>query len=142
MTTPQRTKGEDEQITVTELDHARLAALLRSADASEVDQRLDDELERAVVVPSADVPRDVVTMNSRVTFVDVQTGASSTVQLVYPRDAAPASGKLSVFAPMGAALLGLSVGQSIAWTLPNGRTRTVRVTSVDYQPEAAGDWEL
>lgn len=136
------TPVQEEPIQLTEQDHSRLAALLRGADASEVDARLDDELERAVVVPSAAIPPNVVTMNSRFTFVDVQTSLATSVQLVYPRDADPGVGKLSVFAPMGAALLGLSVGQTIAWSLPNGRTRTVRVTSVDYQPEAAGDWEL
>ncbi len=136
------TPVQEEPIQLTEQDHSRLAALLRGADASEVDARLDDELERAVVVPSAAIPPNVVTMNSRFTFVDVQTSVATSVQLVYPRDADPGVGKLSVFAPMGAALLGLSVGQTIAWSLPNGRTRTVRVTSVDYQPEAAGDWEL
>lgn len=132
----------DEPIRITELDHVRLAALLRTADTSEVDARLDDELERAIILPSAAMPANVVTMNSRFTFTDVETNRASTVQLVYPSDADPAQGKLSVFAPLGAALLGLAVGQSITWTLPNGRVRTVRVTSVDYQPEAAGDWEL
>jgi regulator of nucleoside diphosphate kinase len=132
----------EEPILITEQDHSRLTSLLRSADPSEVDQHLVDELERANIVPSSEIPPDVVTMNSRVTFIDEATGGASSVQLVYPHDADPTGGKLSVFAPIGAALLGLSVGQSIQWALPNGRTRTVRVTSVTYQPEAAGDWEL
>ena len=131
---PHRFNVEEESIVpiiVSEPDLARLTALLRAARADDVDERLGEELERAVVVPSTEIPPDIVTMNSRVTFVDAATGAASTVVLVYPHDADAANGRLSVFAPVGAALLGLAVGQSITWGLPHGRTRTIRVTAVD-----------
>lgn len=126
--------GATTPIVVSEQELARLTALLRAAHAHEVDERLGDELERAVIVPSTQIPPDIVTMNSRVTFVDAATGATSTVVLVYPHDADAAHGKLSVFAPIGAALLGLAVGQVITWDLPRGRTRTIRVTAVDRDP--------
>jgi len=132
--TPHSFNVEDEPIMVSEPDLERLTTLLRAAPADQVDERLGEELERAVVVPSTEIPPDIVIMNSRVTFVDVATGAASTVVLVYPRDADAANSRLSVFAPMGAALLGLAVGQSITWALPHGRTRTIRVTSVDRDP--------
>ncbi|MDP2316441.1 MAG: nucleoside diphosphate kinase regulator [Pseudomonadota bacterium] len=132
----------DTPILVTEQDYARLTALLGAATATEVDAGLDSELERATIVPPEQIPANVVTMNSEVAYVDEDTGRESRVRLVYPRDANPAGGKLSVFAPIGSALLGLSVGQAIAWELPYGRVRTVRVTAVDYQPEAAGHWDL
>ena len=45
-----------------------------------------------------------------------------------------------MLAPVGSALLGLSVGQSIEWEAPGGRTLKLRVRSVRYQPEAAGDF--
>lgn len=121
-------------IMVSETELERLTALLRAAQSDDVDERLGEELERALIVPSTEIPPDIVTMNSRVTFVDAATGAASTVVLVYPHDADAANGKLSVFAPMGAALLGLAVGQSITWDLPHGRTRTIRVTAVDRDP--------
>jgi regulator of nucleoside diphosphate kinase len=121
-------------IMVSEQELTRLTALLRAAHADEVDERLGEELERAVIVPSTEIPPDIVTMNSRVTFVDAATGAASTLVLVYPHDANAAEGRLSVFAPIGAALLGLAVGQSITWDLPHGRTRTIRVTAVDRAP--------
>lgn len=121
-------------IMVSEPDLERLTALLRSAHADQVDERLGEELERAIVVPSTEIPPDIVTMNARATFLDVDSGATSTVLLVYPADADAANGKLSVFAPIGAALLGLAVGQSITWSLPHGRTRTIRVTAVDRAP--------
>lgn len=119
-------------IVVSAPDLERLTALLRAAHADAVDERLGEELERAVIVPATEVPPDIVTMNSRVTFVDAATDAASTVVLVYPQDADAANGRLSVFAPMGAALLGLSVGHSITWNLPHGRTRTIQVTAVHH----------
>ena len=47
--------------------------------------------------------------------------------------------RISVLAPVGSALLGLSVGQSIRWPLPRGGTRHLRVVAVTYPREAAGD---
>jgi len=58
------------------------------------------------------------------------------VTIVYPQDADPSDGKISVMAPVGSALLGLSVGQSIDWCFPDGRPRTLRVVELLYQPEA------
>ena len=89
----------------------------------------------AVVVEPTKIPPDVVTMNSRVRFEDLDTG-------VYPKDADVNEGRVSVLAPVGSALLGLSVGQSIQWPLPGEKNRHLRVVSVTYQPEAAGDLDL
>jgi regulator of nucleoside diphosphate kinase len=57
---------------------------------------------------------------------------------VYPREARDGTGCVSVLAPIGAALLGLQVGQAIDWPLPGGRTKRLRIVEVPYQPEAAG----
>lgn len=127
-----------DRIYVSETDHERLRALVeqhqegRDAAAAE---RLDAELDRAVRVPDGQVPPDVVTMNSRVVYEDGATGRLREVTLVYPTAADLREGRLSVLAPVGAALLGLSAGQSIAWTLPDGREVELRVRSV--QPPAA-----
>jgi regulator of nucleoside diphosphate kinase len=58
---------------------------------------------------------------------------------VYPKDADADAGKISVLAPVGSALLGLRVGQSIDWPGNDGRTLKLKVTAIHYQPEAAGD---
>jgi regulator of nucleoside diphosphate kinase len=84
------------------------------------------------------MPPDTVTMNSLVLCVDETTGAEHQLQLVYPRDADAAQGKVSVLAPVGAALLGLSAGQAIDWPLPGGRSTRLRVLRVIDQPEAHG----
>ena len=62
--------------------------------------------------------------------------------LVYPKDASNAENRVSVLAPIGAALLGLSIGQSIDWNTPDGRPLRVRVATIQYQPEASGDLSL
>ena len=78
-------------------------------------------------------------MNSRVRFVEEDSGREYELELVYPRDAR-GEGKVSVFAPVGSALLGVAVGQSIAWPLPGGRTGKLRIVAVTYQPEASGEY--
>ncbi len=126
------------QLIITDVDLARLQAVIdQHADAGTT---LDDELTRARVVPQDAVPRDVVTMNSTVIYEDVDSGLRRTVTVVYPRDASAADGKVSVLAPIGCALLGMSVGQTLAWRLPGNRTAHIRVLEVTYQPEAAGDY--
>ena len=134
----------ENQITVTDADLLRLGPVLEqhgaSANARAV-AALEAELQRAKVVPQRAVPSDVVTMNSELIYEDLDTGERRTIKIVYPHDADAAAGKISVLAPIGCALLGLSVGQSISWPLPSGRTRRVRVVELTYQPEAAGDYE-
>lgn len=116
---------------ITESDF-RLLRMLKPHD------ELQRELERAIVVSSEAVPRDVVTMNSRALYVDETTGERRLVQLVYPEEADAGASKVSVLAPVGAALLGLSVGQAIEWDFPDGSRRRLRVEDVSYQPESAG----
>src|SRR5690606_6337585 len=99
---------------------------------------LEGELVRADVREPKDIPPDVVTMNSEVACVDENSGKEFVVRLVYPQDANPSEQRVSVLAPIGAALLGMSVGNSITWPLPGGRETRVRVAAVKYQPEASG----
>jgi regulator of nucleoside diphosphate kinase len=127
----------DGHIIVTERDFDRLTRLLEHHSAD----RLEDELERALVLQPDAVPANVVTMNSEVEFEDVDTQARSVVRLVYPPDADASRGSISVLAPLGSALLGLRAGQSIHWRMPAG-TRHLRVLEVRYQPENAGDPHL
>ncbi|MFZ1623444.1 MAG: nucleoside diphosphate kinase regulator [Gammaproteobacteria bacterium] len=99
---------------------------------------LQNEIDRASVVAPADVPPGVVTMNSTVRFCDDSTDSCYELTLVYP-DAVRSPETVSVLAPVGSALLGLSVGQSIAWQVPGSRTLSLRILEVTYQPEATGE---
>jgi regulator of nucleoside diphosphate kinase len=127
------------RIVLSRFDHARLTRLLEKVGAQPDLDALRDELERAEVVAPEAVPRDLVTMNSTVRFRDEASGEESEVTLVFPGHADAESRRISVLAPVGSALLGLSVGDSIDWPVPSGRTRRLRVVAVTYQPEAAGD---
>jgi regulator of nucleoside diphosphate kinase len=129
-------RNVEEAIIVTNVDLQHLIPVLEQNDTPASDA-LDAELRRAQVVDGAAVPPDVVTMNTEVVYED-DTGARRTVRVVYPREADSARGRVSVLAPIGSALLGLRVGQSIEWLLPKGRRR-VRVVEIRYQPESHGD---
>lgn len=122
--------GTMDLLIVTETDFARLRKIA-SHDA------LDHELGRAIVVSEEAVPGDVVTMNSRVLYVDETTGARRFVTIVFPDEADAGAGRISVLAPVGSALLGLSIGQAIEWSFPDGSTRRLRVEDVSFQPELA-----
>lgn len=93
-------------------------------------EELADELDRAIVVPMEQLPSDVVTMHARFTYADQLTGTLREIELVYPDEADPAQGKISVLTPVGSAMIGLRVGQEIAWEFPDGSTRRLRVVSV------------
>jgi regulator of nucleoside diphosphate kinase len=119
----------------------RLEHLLDSLPAAQAATRntLLEELARAELVEPADMPRDVVTMNSRVRFVTGDTQQEFDMSLAYPKDLDGAPDKLSVLTPVGSALLGLKVGDSIDWMGPGGARFDVTVREIVYQPERAGD---
>jgi regulator of nucleoside diphosphate kinase len=78
-------------------------------------------------------------MNSRVIFENETTRERHEVTLVYPGGADIDAGRISVLVPVGTALLGLRVGQSIDWELPSGEKQRYRIVGVPFQPEAAGE---
>ncbi len=129
-------------IVITEADYGRLQRLIeasrrfRQRDAKHLDD-LEQELERASVVRSGEVPHDVVTMNSRVRVVDLNSGHELTYQIVFPGDADIAKNRISVLAPIATGLLGYSAGSTVEWQVPSG-LRRFRIVNVEYQPEAAG----
>ncbi len=130
------------EIIVTAHDLQRLRALSVSPDLEDALEGLDQELWRARVVGEAEVPPDVVTMNSRILFEDLEAGVERELTLVYPDEADIDSKKVSVLAPMGTAVLGLRVGQTIEWPLPRNRSKRIRIVKVLFQPEAAGELPL
>ena len=111
---------DNNELTIGSGDYVRLMALGTAAP-------LADELSRADVVPEERMPANVVRMHSRVTYLDENSGRRREVELVYPEEADPTRGKISVLAPVGSALLGLAEGQSIEWSFPHGGLRRLRV---------------
>lgn len=89
------------------------------------------ELDRAVVVrDDGAASRKLVQLNSRVEFEDVATGQVREMQICLPRDASIDDHRISVLTPVGAALIGMRVGQTFAWMDAGGRTRTLKVLAV------------
>lgn len=124
---------------VSESDLERLRALIDSATArdQEAAEALEAELYRAEIVPTEQLPPTVVRLGSQVVFADDETGEEREVTLVLPKEADTARGRVSVLAPIGAALIGLSVGDAIDWPVPGGRSRRLRIVDVPA-PSAAG----
>ena len=130
-------------IQVTSQDRERLELIEHMTGAE--DRRdlagLTSELNRAVVVPSELIPADVITMRSRVRLLDLDDGSTHEYTLVYPDEADVASGRISIVAPIAAAIIGCREGDEVEWDVPGGRRR-LKVETVLYQPEAAGDIHL
>ncbi|WP_353236047.1 nucleoside diphosphate kinase regulator [Diaphorobacter ruginosibacter] len=128
-------------ITLSSLDVDRIEALLAAVPASAFPGKaeLQAELDRADVLAPEEMPPTVVTMNSIVKFTIVESGKEFVLTLVYPRDMDGSADKISIFAPVGSALLGLSVGDELAWPGPGGKAMTVRVKQIVYQPESSGE---
>jgi regulator of nucleoside diphosphate kinase len=135
-----QTRAKRPEITVSTDDLDRLEGLLGElrGGAPEIADGLRSELDRAHIVEPGEVPPDVVTMNSTVRFTDEESGKEFERTLCYPHEATGGSDKVSILAPLGSALLGLSVGQSIDWPVPGGRTARIRILDVVSQPGRQG----
>lgn len=130
------------KIILSSSDYGRLDDLLGSLpdDAFAGKDALEKELERAEVVEPDQVPPNVVTMNSTARFAIEGSDEEFCLTLVYPHGIDGSSDKISILAPVGSALLGLSEGDKLQWPRPGGGTMTVRVVEVTYQPERAGEF--
>jgi len=126
-------------IILSRRDHDRLSKLLDGAAATlDAGEYLEREIVRARVVDDDAVPPTVVTMHSRVEYSDDRNGEHRTVTLVYPGEQDITQGRISVLTPIGAALLGLSVGQSIEWRTRTGEWYSLTIRKLLSQP-TAGD---
>ena len=129
------------ELIISSLDADRLYDLMESLPAgSFADQKeLEAELGRATIAEPKDMPSTVVTMNSTVNFIVESTKEEFTKTLVYPKNADASADKISILAPVGSALLGLSQGDEIEWPKPGGGVITVKIKEVTYQPERVGE---
>jgi regulator of nucleoside diphosphate kinase len=133
--------------TLTELDHVRIARLVGRSFPTERDRTpqlapLVELLDEADLVPSRQVSPDVVTMYTQIEVAGPGIAARQRLTLCYPHDAEPAAGFVSVLSPIGAALLGLRVGEEARWRTPDGRNARGEVVAIRFQPEASGDYTI
>ena len=145
-------------LVISSLDAQRLRHMLDGGAHDHLPgvDALSDEIDRATIVEPQQVPPDVVTMNSVVRFINDSTHQEFQLKLVYPEGIAarlpgeptklaqdePPVQAVSVLAPVGSALLGLTVGQSIDWQIPGGKRLHLRILQVLRQPEAEGNFLL
>ncbi|MCB1664749.1 MAG: nucleoside diphosphate kinase regulator [Pseudomonadales bacterium] len=130
------------KVVISTLDAERLERLLDTLPlhSSPAGEQLEEELARAEIVEPRAVPPTVVTMNSTVRFQVENSAEQFCMTLVYPRDADGSADRISILAPVGSALLGLSEGDAIEWPRPGMGMLKVRIDEVMYQPERAGDY--
>lgn len=119
-------------VIINEADYERLQSMAnffmeRNPVASE---RLLEEIERADIRDLDDMPSNVVTMDSEVTYRDETTGKSQSVYLVWPSEADIEKRRISILTPVGAALIGLAEGASIDWETNSGETRHLTILKV------------
>lgn len=130
-----------DNIFITKSDYDRLRPLVDGArafsgsDAQSVG-RLAQELDRAEIVERDALPGDVITMNSRATLKDLDSGEMKEYRLIFPTQERHGN-DISILAPIGTAMLGYRVGDVIEWQVPRG-IRRLEVVEVLYQPEAQG----
>jgi regulator of nucleoside diphosphate kinase len=133
-------------IYITEFDYQRLKTLITEGEyteyrGSEYLTHLAQELDQGKIVKPQEVPPDVITMNSKVSTLDLETGDEDVFTLVFPEDADHAQNKISILAPYGTAILGHRVGDTIERQVPAGMIR-IKIKEIIYQPEASGDYNL
>lgn len=130
------------QIIISKEDRERLENLFFSRFATDFSDEsclrsLRGELDIAKIVAPEEIPPDVVTMNSTVRLRAVRSKELETYTLVYPQNANIAIGKLSVLAPIGTAILGNRVGDTVQWQVPKGLIR-FKIEELVFQPERDG----
>lgn len=125
------------KLILSKKDFQKLSALVASQRADLV-KDLEEEIERAVILPEGDVPEDVVSMNSSVVVKDLRSGAEQLYRLVFPHEANASEGRISVLAPLGVALIGLRVNDEYEFLAPNERLRGFRVVAISSSKARRG----
>ena len=130
---------------ITTNDYQRLNGMIEFASLKkkmpEIVNRLLKQFKVAQMLSQETISGDVITMNSRVLVKDLVSGREAEITITYPQDADKREGKVSIFSPIGVALLGRKVGDNISWQVPNGIGR-FEIQKIIYQPEAVGDYYL
>lgn len=132
------------KIKITDLDHFRLSkevSIARNEKNIELKnlEMLAREIKRAEKVDSKAITPEFVTMNSVVQVENEETKNPMTIKIVYPKEANFKKGYVSVFSPLGSALLGYKVGDTVQFEAPKGIIN-IKILRIDYQPEANGDY--
>jgi regulator of nucleoside diphosphate kinase len=127
------------RIVIAVSEHEQLLDLADRARTRDprIAQFLIDELTRAFVVPDGTCAANVVRIGSRVTYREEASARIRRVVLTYPGNADIDQNRISILTPIGAALIGMSVAQTIQWPTPDGRTESLTVLDVSNESTAS-----
>jgi regulator of nucleoside diphosphate kinase len=135
----------EDKILITINDYQRLNGLIGFASLREkmpeIVSRLNNKFKAAKMLAQERISESVVTMNSRVLLREISQGRQAEVTITYPQDTDARESKISVFSPIGLALLGRQVGDKVSWEVPCG-IGYFEITKIIYQPEAVGHYHL
>jgi regulator of nucleoside diphosphate kinase len=139
-------KTKRRQIYITDTDNKQLRALLASQDSKDGNHKqwlnnLKIELNNAFVVASKDIPKNVITMHSQVLLTDLNNSETIVCTLVFPSNSDFEKNRISILAPVGAALIGRKPKEIIDLHTPGGQMR-LRIDAILFQPELAGEIHL
>lgn len=134
------------KIKITDLDYVRLCNLITSLKQSKNGELknisvLAEEIARAERVDPKQISPEIVTMNSMVEIMDLDTSKSLIVRLVYPIDADFKKGNVSILSLVGSALLGYKAGSKISFEVPLGK-KEMMIKKIIYQPESNGEFTI
>ena len=90
---------------------------------------LQKVLEHSRVIRPEVLPKDRVSLLSRVEFTNLATNARMKYQIVSPHEIDLEAGKISLKSPIGAALMGKKVGEMAEVQIPSGILR-LRIESI------------
>ena len=92
---------------------------------------LQKVLENSRVINPGVLPKDRVSLLSRVEFTNLATNARMKFEIVSPHEMDLEAGKISLKSPIGAALMGKKVGEIAEAQVPSGTLR-LRIDSITF----------
>lgn len=132
-------------ILITVNDYQRLLARMNFVPSitklSAVEANLYNTLKNATTISQQNIPKRVVTMNSRVRLRELSTQKEIELTITYPENANSVELKVSIFSEIGIALIGRKVGDQVSWRIPKGVGR-FEIIGIPFQPEAVGQYAL
>ncbi|NLB34424.1 MAG: nucleoside diphosphate kinase regulator [Elusimicrobia bacterium] len=136
----------ERKIYITRLDFDRLSRLVMVASeytykAPEYIKALKKELDRASIMEAESIPKNVVTMNSKLRLRDIDNDEEMIYTLVFPEDASAEDGMISIISPVGTAILGYSEGDIVEWPIPTGVCH-IKIEEILFQPETSGNYNI
>lgn len=132
-------------IIITFEDYHRLLARMKYIPSVEklstIEKALYFTLQTARTISQHNIPRRVITMNSKVRLREWSTQKELELTITYPENANSQKNRISILSPIGLALIGQQKGNQVSWKIPSGIGR-FKIIDIPYQPEAVGEYSL